>query len=407
MQRALKLLLVVPLFGLTIAPTVHAQTPTLQELFGFSCPSPFLPCPDGKSPDALILASDGNFYGAAEYSNTPTGIKGGGKIFKMTPAGQVTVIYTFPQNQSTGLFPNGDAPASIAEGSDGLLYGVAPVGGPTSASAGTLWRVSKTGTGFQVLQTFCTTCTNGGFPDFIMAASDGNLYGTTSSGGKFAGSECQNFGCGVVFRLTTGGVYTVLHAFNGTSETSYPAGLTQASDGNLYGSTAYEGGGAIFKVTLSGQFSTLATLPGGAYALAPVTEASNGLLYGYSHVVSSPNVELVSCTVGGSLQTVAQITQPLFKQYGMGQILQASDGNLWAAAFEGGTSSYGRLLAVSTNGTIVQSLSFTGKNGSGPTGQLVQAANGTLYGTTTSLGTLSNGNYASGEIYTVTGLPAR
>src|SRR5580692_2582567 len=147
--------------GFSSAIAAQAQTVSLQELFGFSCPSIYTPCPDGKEPDALILASDGNFYGVAEYSNTATGGAGGGTIFKMTAAGQVTVLYTFPENQSTGLFPNGYAPDAIAEGSDGMLYGAASVGGMTSASAGTLWRISKTGTNFQVLERYCTSCASG------------------------------------------------------------------------------------------------------------------------------------------------------------------------------------------------------------------------------------------------------
>jgi len=401
MKTAFRLLLC-----LCLVTAVHAQTLTLKELFGFSCPSPFTSCPDGKEPDALIFSSDGNFYGAAELSNPPTGGAGGGTIFKMTPAGQLTVLYTFPENPSTGFFPNGYAPASIAEGSDGLLYGVASDGGPTAASAGTLFRLHKDGTGFQVLQNYCTSCSNGGFPVFIMAASDGNLYGTTSSGGKFPGTLCEDLGCGVVFRLTTGGVYTVLHAFNGTTESSYPIGLTQASDGNFYGTTAYEDGGTIFKVTSSGQFSTLVTFPGNAYGLAAPTQASDGLLYGFSHVVSAPTVDLYSFTTGGSLQTVAQVTQPLFKQYGLSQVLQASDGNLWTAAAAGGAG-WGRVFSITTNGTIVDSVNFTGTNGSFPTGPLVQLQNGTLYGTTVKGGVLSNGSAASGEIYTITGLPAR
>jgi len=395
------------LLALSVTTAAHAQTLTLQELFGFNCTS--TSCPDGKEPDALILASDGNFYGAAEYSNTATGVAGGGTIFKMTAAGQVTVLYTFPENQSTGFFPNGYAPASIAEGSDGLLYGVASVGGPTSASAGTLFRLHKDGTSFQVLQYYCTTCSNGGFPNAIVAGRDGNLYGTTGYGGIWPGNGCEDLGCGVVFKLTTGGTYTVLHAFSGNGgDTSEPVGVIQASDGNLYGATAGNlSEGSIFKVTTSGQFSTLHEFGGGTYALNGITQASNGLLYGFSHAVSAPTVELFSITTGGSFQNVASITQPLFKQFGLSQPLQASDGNLWVDGVEGGTGNYGRVFAVTTSGSVVQSLSFNGKNGSYPTGLLVQAQNGTLYGTTIKLGSLSNGSYASGEIYTITGLPAR
>ena len=286
MKNALRMLL-----GFCLITAAHAQTLTLKELFGFSCPSPFTACPDGKEPNALILSSDGNFYGAAELSNTATGGAGGGNIFKMTPSGTLTVLYSFPENQTTGFFPNGDEPTSIAEGSDGLLYGVASIGGPTAASAGTLWRMHKDGTGFQVLQNYCTSCSNGGFPNYIMAASDGNLYGTTGYGGKFPGTLCEDLGCGVAFRLTTGGVYTVLHAFNGTTETSYPVGILQATDGNFYGATAYDVGGSIFKVSSTGQFSSLVVLAGNAYPLAGLTQASDGMLYGFSHVINAPTVE--------------------------------------------------------------------------------------------------------------------
>lgn len=382
---------------------VHAQT--LQQLLAFNCSSG---CPDGRSPDALILASDGNLYGVAQYSTGTTGVGGGGTIFKLTPSGQITVLYTFPLNTTTGFYTNGYDPAAIAEGSDGMLYGVASVGGTTSASLGTLWRINKNGTGFQVLVRYCTSCTSGGAPNSIIAGTDGNLYGTTGYGGSFPGSLCEGLGCGVVFKLTTSGVYTVLHAFNGTSETSEPVGVTQASDGNLYGATAGNlSEGSIFKSTPSGQFTILHLFGSSTYALAGITQASDGMLYGFSHVVSAPTVELFNVTTSGSFQNLAQITQPLFKQFGLAQVIQASDGNLWTAAAEGGSGNWGRVLAVSTRGKIVQSLSFTDANGNFPTGQLVQLPNGTLFGTATKGGTLSNGSLASGVIYTVTGLPAK
>jgi uncharacterized repeat protein (TIGR03803 family) len=405
MRRSLPLPLVSLLLVLITATTAHAQT--LQQLLAFACTS--TSCPDGKEPDALILASDGNLYGVAEYSNTATGVAGGGTIFKMTPADQITVLYTFPENQNTGFFPNGYAPVAIAEGSDGLLYGAASSGGTTSASAGTLWRINKNGTGFQVLQRYCTSCSNGGFPNSIIAAPDGNLYGTTGYGGVWPGNGCEDLGCGVVFKLTTAGVYTVLHAFSGNgSDTSEPVGVTMASDGNLYGATAGNlSEGSVFKVTPSGQFSTLHLFGSSTYALSGITQASDGLLYGFSHVVSAPTVELFNITTSGSFQNLAQITQPLFKQFGLAQPIQASDGNLWTAAAEGGSGNWGRVLAVTTKGAIAQSLSFNSKNGSFPTGKLVQLPNGTLYGTTIKGGTTSTGGVASGVIYTVTGLPAR
>lgn len=386
------------LLCLCLTSAAHAQTPSIHELFGFPCTS--TSCPDGEQPDAIIQASDGQFYGVAQAS-----IPGGGTIFKITASGQVTQLYRFPNDTKTGFFDYGYAPNSIAEGSDGMLYGTAGSGGPNSASLGTLWRIHKDGTGFQVLQYFCTSCTTGGSPNDIIAASDGNLYGTTGYGGFFpSGGYCEGLGCGVVFKLTTSGVYTVLHAFNGGTETSLPMGIIQANDGNLYGGTGYLGGGALFRVTPSGGFTTLHTFGSGTYALGPPTQASNGLLYGFSHLVNAATIEFFSSTLAGSVQQIQQITQPLRKQYGVGKPLQATDGNFWTAAALGGSAGYGRVLAVTAAGAIAQSLSFSGTNGSFPTGPLIQASDGTLYGTTIQRGTTSSGALAAGVVYTISGL---
>ena len=185
MKRILFLLL-----GLSLATALHAQTLTISELFGFSCPNSL--CPDGSQPSVLIQASDGNFYGVDDET-----------VYKITAAGQVTVLYTFQQDKTTGLYDQGHLPIALVEGSDGFLYGLNSYGGPNPSSAGTLFRISKTRTGFQVLQVFCTSCTTGSFPDNLTAGSDGSIYGTTEGGGLIAGvTVCQNLGCGVVFRVT-------------------------------------------------------------------------------------------------------------------------------------------------------------------------------------------------------------
>lgn len=395
MKRILTLLL-----GSCLVTAAHAQALSIHELFGFPCTS--TSCPDGSQPTAIIQASDRNFYGLAGAS-----VPGGGTIFKITTAGDLTQIYRFPNNTTTGFFDNGRYPNSITEGSDGLLYGTAGSGGPNAASAGTVWRIRKDGTGFQVLQTFCTSCTSGAFPNNIIAAKDGNLYGTTQDGGNFSGMVCQSLGCGVVFRLTTTGVYTVLHAFNGTSETSDPLGITQASDGNFYGGTGNLGGGALFRVTPSGGFTTLFTFGTGDYALAPPVQASNGLLYGFSHVVNASTIQFFSSTLAGSVQTIVSITQPLYKQFGVGPVFQATDGNLWTSASYGGTSNRGRVFSITPSGTIMDSLSFTGTNGGFPVSGVIQATDGTLYGTAAQRGTTSTGAVAAGVVYTISGLPPR
>jgi hypothetical protein len=83
-------------------------------------------------------------------SNGTTAGPGGGGIFKITEAGKITVLYTFTTNPRTGFYDQGYDPTSLAEGTDGFLYGVNSAGGPNSASSGTIFKISKTGTGFQV-----------------------------------------------------------------------------------------------------------------------------------------------------------------------------------------------------------------------------------------------------------------
>jgi uncharacterized repeat protein (TIGR03803 family) len=74
-------------------------------------------------------------------------------------------------------------------------------------------------------------------------------------------TNCNGGGCGVVFKLDTGGNETVLHAFTGESDGAFPqGGLVMDALGNLYG-TALQGGdfncsfnqirgcGVVFKIT--------------------------------------------------------------------------------------------------------------------------------------------------------------
>ena len=151
---------------------------------------------------------------------------------------------------------------------------------------------------------------------------------------------------------------------------------------------------------------TLLDLGSGNYALATMTQASNGLLYGFSHVVNASTIELFSLSLSGTFQNIAPVTQPLFKQLGLGQPLQATDGNLWVPAFIGGSSNLGRVFSITTSGTVLDSFSFNGTNGANPVKGLIQTADGTLYGTATKKGT-SGGAAASGVIYTISGLPPK
>jgi len=74
------------------------------------------PNTDGYMPTALIVGTDGNFYGSTLYGG-PGGL---GVIFKITPDGVLSLLKSFGAN-STGLDP-GNQPNGLIQGSDGNLY---------------------------------------------------------------------------------------------------------------------------------------------------------------------------------------------------------------------------------------------------------------------------------------------
>ncbi len=191
---------------------------------------------DGQIPYAgLIQGSDGNFYGTTYFG----GANGLGTVFKVTPSGTETVLYSFAGG-SDGEHPY----AGVVQGSDGNFYGTTYQGG--TSGFGTVFKLTPSGTE-TVLYTFAGASVDGASPEAgVIQGTDGNFYGNTLQGGAS--------GLGTVFKLTPSGTETILHSFAGGSDGANPgANLLQGSDGNLYGSTGAggtSGHGTFFKVTL-------------------------------------------------------------------------------------------------------------------------------------------------------------
>lgn len=188
---------------------------------------------DGVYPQAgVIQGGDGNFYG----TTTNGGANNSGTVFKVTPAGAETVLYSLGSTATDGVAPQG----GLIQGSDGNFYGTTDFGGANNA--GTVFEVTPAGVE-SLLYSFGTVSNDGVSPQAaLIQASDGNFYGTTASGG--ANDK------GTVFQVTPAGVETVLNSFGaGSTDGTYPeAGLIQGSDGNLYGTTA--NGGAYSRGTV-------------------------------------------------------------------------------------------------------------------------------------------------------------
>jgi uncharacterized repeat protein (TIGR03803 family) len=223
--------------GWSLAVTARAQSSgTIDQLFAFICTGGVSgeTCPQGGRPDFIIQASDGNFYGAAQVTDEGVSDPQGGTLFKLTPAGKFIQLFTFTQGASG--FLNGNNPVSgFVEANDGFLYGTTFNGG--KQNDGVLFRISKTGTGFNVLHTFCSSanCADGSIPNGLLLGQDGNLYGTTQEGGSSV-SPCPTSGCGAIFRFEpTTGAFTVLHRLTAAADGLEPLGMIQATNGNFYG----------------------------------------------------------------------------------------------------------------------------------------------------------------------------
>jgi uncharacterized repeat protein (TIGR03803 family) len=191
----------------------------------------------------VSLGTDGNFYGTTAGGGTNAPPEGAGTVFKITPAGKLTVLYNFCSQPG------------CADGQS-----------PTSP---------------------------------LVQGTDGNFYGTTFQGGAN--------GFGEAFKITMGGTLTVLHSMNGTSDGYDPfagnAGLVQATDGNFYGANTAGGSlgyGTLYRITPKGTFTVLYNFDGTTGWNPYVTpfQHTNGVIYGDTELGGTGNVS--PCIAGSA-----------------------------------------------------------------------------------------------------------
>ncbi len=356
---------------------------------------------NGVSPPApLVQGLDGNLYGTT-YAG---GANGGGTVFKVTTTGTVTTLYSFCAQAGCpdGKGPNG----GVVLATDGNFYGTTLVGG--NAGNGTVFQITASGT-LTSLYSFCSQpgCSDGKHPFAgLTQGSDGNLYGTTVLGGTY--------GQGTVFQITPQGVITVLHSFQGSDGTEPYGGVIQATDGNFYGTTYYGGAnlaGTVFQITTAGALTTLYSFcaepscADGAEPYSALVEGSDGLLYGTTEL-QGPNWNgtLFNITTAGSLTILYNFcgqTGCPDGGYPHAALIQGTDGNFYGTTDRGGTSGCGTIFKLS--GTTLRTLyNFRLRNGTEPDG-MTEATNGVLYGTTLEGGIniLCPYNYGCGTIYTL------
>jgi uncharacterized repeat protein (TIGR03803 family) len=251
------------------AGTIYKITPAgkLTTLYSF-CPAS--PCNDGKFPLGLTQASNGNFYGVA----ADDGVNNNGTIFEFSRLGVFTVLYSFCAQPNCA---DGSSPySSLMQGSNGTLYGTTYEGG--AYNRGTAYEITPTGK-FKTIHSFCAEpeCVDGDGPlAGLVEDANGNLYGTTFYGGGNS--------LGTVFEITAANQFILLHSFDNTDGAYPSSALFSANDGNLYGTTLSDstGGGTIFQITAAGKFNSIYTFctcmgAGPFYALL---QATDGIFYG-------------------------------------------------------------------------------------------------------------------------------
>jgi uncharacterized repeat protein (TIGR03803 family) len=346
---------------------------------------------NGANPQAsLIQGTDGNFYGTAAQG----GANGHGTVFQLTPAGALTTLYSFC---SLASCTDGNAPeAGLVQGTDGNFYGTTQIGGVNNY--GTIFKITSTGT-LTTLHSF--RYADGAYPQAtLIQAPSGAFYGTARQGGLVGGN-------GSVFKITAAGVFTALHSFTGT-DGSYPsAGLVRAADGNLYGTTESGGSGTycgtlgcgtVFTITPTGTLTTLHSFNGtdGTYPVAALVETSSGF-YGTTNqggdlTCNSPSGcgTVFKITPSGALNTLHRFhsTDGAFPASGL---IYASDGNFYGTTQNGGYIVYGTVFQITPAAVLTTLQSFNNADGSNLVGGLLQASDGTFYGTTFLGGTSNDG----------------
>jgi uncharacterized repeat protein (TIGR03803 family) len=345
-------------------------------------------CIDGARPTAsLVEGTDGNLYGTtyqggANSNATYLCPSGCGTVFRITPNGVLTTLYSFcAQPECTdGVIPS----AGLVQASDGNFYGTTYSGGRLSYPSGTVFKITNQGK-LTTIYRFCarggSACTDGAGPTAsLIEAANGKFYGTTLVGGvDYAGT---------VFEISADGVLTTLYRFcseKACADGALPtAGLVQGTDGNFYGTTPSGGlhkTGTLFELTAPGTFTRLHSFcvavncPDGAVPSGVLIQGTDGSFYGVAsgggsdssgtffklETGLSPFVETIPASgrIGSDVRVLgtnlAGVTQVSFN--GTAAVFTVvSDSQLRATVPPGATT--GTVMVSTTDGVLTSSVVF-------------------------------------------------
>ncbi|HSC18180.1 MAG TPA: choice-of-anchor tandem repeat GloVer-containing protein [Rhizomicrobium sp.] len=341
---------------------------------------------DGMNPaSALVADSQGNLYGTTESGGSKNcGIANGcGTVFRIAADGTMAILYAFTGGN------DGWESDGVTFGPDGALYGTTWGGGTNICGdgwgCGTVYRLTTDGQK-TILYNFAGG--NDGAQPAGRVAFDkkGRLYGTTALGGAF--------GNGTVFAISPKGVETVLHAFGADGDGSTPAAnVVLDRDGNLYGTTVSGGtnfSGTVFKLAADGTESVLHSFGSqndGFTAYSDLLIDRKGNLYGTTENGGSSGLGTVFRLTPSGQETVlhsfsGRSGQTIDGANPDGGVIVGANGDLYGATKSGGVDNLGAVYSLAPDGNLTVLHSFRGgKDGSTPVATLGSDDLGTIYGT--------------------------
>ena len=315
-------------------------------------------CTDGTLPiGGLVQGTDGNLYGTTAGG----GANNRGTVFKITSSGVLTTLYNFCSQE--GCADGAQPFAGLVLATNGNFYGTTAYGGANNNN-GTVFEITPRG----ALTTLYSFCAENGCPDgarptaSLVQVTTGQFYGTTQAGGANRDPHCAE-GCGTVFELTGGGL-TTLYSFcaqSGCLDGQTPnAGLVPARNGNFYGTTLYGGAnnnnGTVFEITPRGALTTLYNFcsrsgcTDGQVPAAGLIQATDGNLYGTTTAGGKGGGTIFAITPSGTLTTLYIFCQQVLCADGEGpyaNLIQSTNGNFYGTTFGGGTHGYGAVFSLS------------------------------------------------------------
>ena len=358
---------------------------------------------DGLGPTALIEGKDSNLYGTLEAG----GGKGEGLVFKLKPDGTgFEVLHHFSGCLLGGA--DGSQPQGLLEGSDGALYGTTRSGGVTggllaqygmdATGNGTVFKVNRDGTGYQVLRAFTGRDGDGLQPQAgLVEGRNGTLYGTTLEDSTEHGGLVGS-GHGTVFALNKDGSgYRVLYTFGTNAAQGHRpwAGLTIGSDGALFGTTDSGGQaqqGTVFRLNPGdGRYAVLHSFGSdradGRGPRSALVEGRDALLYGTTPVGGKQDCGTVFKLAkdGSGYAVLHHFAHDGPDGQSPQGLVQSPEGVLYGTTEARGAKGSGTLFALKPDGSdfrVLHAFPSSDRDGLEPRGGLVRASDGALYGMT-------------------------